>query len=470
MIFTRKVITVYLTGCVLGIVSVMGFLIWNAEETGSSAAVIRSVAQSSLAGATMTKEQADLLAELHFLKLSALQRRAAATAVSQDEVDRASDADDPRSSLTDLILSRHGSEHAVQSTTSRIELSPAVSDAPIAKEEEVASSQKPTASPSSSAPAQPSMELKDADTPQAHKADIDALLGRDSALNYTGPSKESMAKCVKWLNVYFSQNSDGHFNFLEYFEKKSKDFKGSKIHSHMRQLLEIPRVYKSFVDLELFSSFPNKPRRLMFVGSRNSAFWTLREQICDQVYGNVAELRFNKGDVVVDLGANLGIFAVLIALVHPQIKVIAYEASPVNALVAKENVRLNGLQNRVSIHNQAITADGSYVAITNCVHRDRKSAVGGSAANCGWRQGFAVKVGSVNFSTIIETMNLKRIRFFKMDCEGCECAVLPQITRLPITKAVGECHTLSHHKNIPQEEKVKCVTACNRLMDFGQYA
>jgi FkbM family methyltransferase len=63
------------------------------------------------------------------------------------------------------------------------------------------------------------------------------------------------------------------------------------------------------------------------------------------------------GDTVFDIGANIGIFTVLAAYqVWEMGRVIAYEASPVNLGVLRDNVTLNWLSDRVEIVPKAAAA------------------------------------------------------------------------------------------------------------------
>jgi len=194
-----------------------------------------------------------------------------------------------------------------------------------------------------------------------------------------------------------------------------------------------------------------KPIRL--VGVRRTLEWTLFEQLCRKDYGELADLHFQQGDMVVDLGANIGLYSVLLALMHPQIKIIAYEASPLNALIATENVRLNGLDHRVAIKNQAITGDGRDVAMSICMDHDRLNRIGGT---CRGGRMINMTVPSTTFERALEDGSLTQIALLKLDCEGCECDVLPHIHAVHIRHAVGECHHWI---------STQCMNDCKRTLE-----
>jgi protein-L-isoaspartate O-methyltransferase len=58
-----------------------------------------------------------------------------------------------------------------------------------------------------------------------------------------------------------------------------------------------------------------------------------------------------RGDVVLDIGANMGLFACAIALSSPvEVSVHAFEPNPITAEKASENVHRNGCTQRAEVH------------------------------------------------------------------------------------------------------------------------
>ena len=55
------------------------------------------------------------------------------------------------------------------------------------------------------------------------------------------------------------------------------------------------------------------------------------------------------GDIVLDLGSNIGLTAILIAKMNPGVKVIGVEPSPVNWVAAQRNIRKMGVHDRVTV-------------------------------------------------------------------------------------------------------------------------
>ena len=66
---------------------------------------------------------------------------------------------------------------------------------------------------------------------------------------------------------------------------------------------------------------------------------------------------FKPGDVIIDIGAHIGMFAIYTALRFPQVVIHAFEPFPENFERLKQNLDRNGITT-VRIHHQGATGDG----------------------------------------------------------------------------------------------------------------
>lgn len=57
---------------------------------------------------------------------------------------------------------------------------------------------------------------------------------------------------------------------------------------------------------------------------------------------------------IIDAGANIGFFSILAAKINPNAVVHAFEPNPCNCIRLKKNIALNGLQERVHVHESAV--------------------------------------------------------------------------------------------------------------------
>jgi len=60
------------------------------------------------------------------------------------------------------------------------------------------------------------------------------------------------------------------------------------------------------------------------------------------------------GDTLFDVGANIGVYTVYAALRHPRARIVAFEPEYANLHLLRDNVVLNGLQDRVEIYGLAL--------------------------------------------------------------------------------------------------------------------
>lgn len=68
----------------------------------------------------------------------------------------------------------------------------------------------------------------------------------------------------------------------------------------------------------------------------------------------LARLARTDGGVMVDVGANLGYFSLLWAALRATNSVVAFEASPRNLDLLQDNVRRNGVENRIEVRREAV--------------------------------------------------------------------------------------------------------------------
>src|SRR5579863_3379918 len=80
------------------------------------------------------------------------------------------------------------------------------------------------------------------------------------------------------------------------------------------------------------------------------------KEILEDEYA-LTRIEFRPGDVVVDVGANIGIVALYLARKHPDIRIIAIEPVPTTYQHLQENIDLNGVRNVTGL-NCAVTRDG----------------------------------------------------------------------------------------------------------------
>jgi FkbM family methyltransferase len=122
------------------------------------------------------------------------------------------------------------------------------------------------------------------------------------------------------------------------------------------------------------------------------------------------------GTVVLDVGANLGLYTLLAA--KRGARVFAVEADPLNAEMLRRNLRINGLEEKVTIFQMAATDTEQKVSL----HRNRLNMGESNILNSG------IFVGDIE-GRPIDSLNLPPVDVCKMDIEGAEFMALKGMRR-----------------------------------------
>jgi FkbM family methyltransferase len=143
-----------------------------------------------------------------------------------------------------------------------------------------------------------------------------------------------------------------------------------------------------------------------------------------------------KGDVVIDIGANIGVFSIYAATQAEDVRVYALEPFPENCDWLKRNVEENELDN-VVVFEKAVSGDSKaktlYVSDAWVGHslNNQEESVG------------KIEIECVTLDDLTQTV--AQCDLLKIDCEGCEYDVLynsSYSTFRKIRKIVGEYHDI----------------------------
>jgi FkbM family methyltransferase len=146
---------------------------------------------------------------------------------------------------------------------------------------------------------------------------------------------------------------------------------------------------------------------------------------------------------IVDIGANMGTFAIHAAVCNPHATVYCYEPEKRNFGCLKNNIDINGLGGRVFVFERAVAAHNGL----------RDLAVGDSLSN----SFFIIPEGATHqtvvcttLRSILESRNLAVIDLLKLNCEGGEYEILESCSDSDFDRIRNirlEYHNLSAHKN-----------------------
>jgi FkbM family methyltransferase len=131
-------------------------------------------------------------------------------------------------------------------------------------------------------------------------------------------------------------------------------------------------------------------------------------------------LRFCEEDVVLDIGANEGMFSIMLAKLYPYLRIISFEPVPRTFFQMIRNIGLNGVTN-IDANNFGIGKDNR-PAVMNV----SKQFSGGSSLVDTFNPEYhdLVNVDMISLEEVFRWKQLEKVKLLKMDIEGGEYAAL----------------------------------------------
>jgi len=148
----------------------------------------------------------------------------------------------------------------------------------------------------------------------------------------------------------------------------------------------------------------------------------LMEEIFNDSYSIFKSgMEFKPGDVVVDLGANEGLFSILLAKLYPEIRVISVEPVIRTLETLRQNITVNGCEN-ITVCDKAIHSPrGDRVSLT--ISKDYS---GGSTSFCTFipEDHYQQWAETITLNKLYEQYGVKHCKLLKVDIEGMEYEAL----------------------------------------------
>lgn len=141
---------------------------------------------------------------------------------------------------------------------------------------------------------------------------------------------------------------------------------------------------------------------------------------------------------IVDIGANIGMFAIDCATRYPDVHVHAYEPNPETFKTLQRNIADNGLAARVHVYNEAV---GREPGILRLWQSDGSIAATGYPTASDER-GASIDVPLVDLATVLRRAG-RRVDVLKIDAEGAEADILegtPPALLQAVDQVIGEYH------------------------------
>ncbi|KFM22217.1 SAM-dependent methyltransferase tRNA -methyltransferase Translation protein [Marine Group I thaumarchaeote SCGC AAA799-B03] len=193
----------------------------------------------------------------------------------------------------------------------------------------------------------------------------------------------------------------------------------------------------------------NREDKKYFLRGTDIDYWPYAEVILANVY---SPFKLKKTDIVLDLGANIGLFTVKFADKVDQI--ISVEPELENFNVLKKNIHANNLSNVKSL-NVALSDKDEMLKIEGTSALAKVSDTGRSTK-------------ATTLDSVLEICNISKANVIKIDIEGYEAIVLKSFRGLEhVREIIVETHGRKTEKEVLRILKDKNFTVVN-ISDFSK--
>ena len=173
----------------------------------------------------------------------------------------------------------------------------------------------------------------------------------------------------------------------------------------------------------------------------------------------VTELNLEDDDdrIAIDIGANIGIYTLLLSHLYPKCKVISIEASPTIFEKLKLNCQLNNLlpgSNLVLLNKAVSDKDGTRVEFyekhsMSTMSKEFLTSISSKIITNKDDELHKEIVKTVTIDNLAETANINEISFLKIDVEGAEVLVLKGainiLTEKKVRNMIIEYHSFENY-------------------------
>lgn len=207
-------------------------------------------------------------------------------------------------------------------------------------------------------------------------------------------------------------------DYLRYFRYIPSFFKWIKTCKNWQQIILLHlHAIKGDIRLNLRNGLT---LRLMNKGVDSDTI-TLSELYWDRPYTRDG-FDIKNNDIVVDIGANVGIFSTFAVKSANNVRVFAYEASPETFKYLKTNIDHNKLFSSIKAHNLAVSGRNGNVRLF--LHEKGSGGNSLFTDNVTSKNKNYVEIRAITLRDIFVSNRLDRIDFLKLDCEGAEYDIL----------------------------------------------
>lgn len=201
-------------------------------------------------------------------------------------------------------------------------------------------------------------------------------------------------------------------NLANYVCKGFESLKGLKLVKNKREVIShIMGLSKSD---KLIYKLNNGWSLIVPKGKKNrTALITLKEIFIDKVY----DIKIKDARVILDIGANIGIYSLYALFNNKMAKIYAFEPEEDNFNQIKDNVKINNVQGKIVPFKLAISNKSGIISF----FKDPQTSRGHSMF---FHKGEETKVEAIKLEDIFLKLKIDKCDILKIDIEGAEYDVL----------------------------------------------
>jgi 31-O-methyltransferase len=126
------------------------------------------------------------------------------------------------------------------------------------------------------------------------------------------------------------------------------------------------------------------------------------------------------GDVVLDVGANIGLFPLHLATLAPEVRVHCFEPSPRSHALLRQNLESNGLIPWTTPHALAVFDHNGPVVLRRAERSGHRSLLGTTLVSAGDGD----EVEAIDLAEAVRRSGADRVALLKLDVEGAEIEIV----------------------------------------------
>jgi FkbM family methyltransferase len=146
-----------------------------------------------------------------------------------------------------------------------------------------------------------------------------------------------------------------------------------------------------------------------------------------------------ENSIVIDIGAQMGVFSNYAALQKKNVKVYSYEPFEENFLMLNKNIKLNDLQGKIIPIKLGISGKKGEREFTLC---DENTGGHGFYCQDGSKK---IKINTITLKDVFESNKIEKCDYLKMDCEGAEYEIFYNTPKKYLDKI--KSISMEYHKN-----------------------